>query len=111
LALWHPDGKLHSPLYDRVVFGRELGRLNDLQKKVTPGLRWSLLNWTFRESVIMIEWESSNTYGERVVSWRGVDKLTLKDGRILEEVVYVDTAPLHSMRLGRVLEPLMRVPI
>ncbi len=59
----------------------------------------------------MVEWESSNTYGERTVSWRGVDKLTLRDGRIQEEVVYLDTAPLHAMRLGRSLEPLVHVPL
>ena len=29
LALWHPDGVLHSPLYDRPVLGKELGRLAD----------------------------------------------------------------------------------
>ena len=27
LALWHPDGVLHSPLYDRPVAGKELSRL------------------------------------------------------------------------------------
>ena len=32
LALWHPDGVLHSPLYDRPVLGRELGRLTELVK-------------------------------------------------------------------------------
>ena len=29
LALWHPDGVLHSPLYDRPVAGKELGRLTE----------------------------------------------------------------------------------
>ena len=28
LALWHPDGVLHSPLYDRPVGGKELGRIH-----------------------------------------------------------------------------------
>ena len=30
LALWHPDGILRSPLYDRPVAGKELGRLTEL---------------------------------------------------------------------------------
>ena len=33
LALWHPDGVLHSPLYDRPVAGKELGRLTDLVRE------------------------------------------------------------------------------
>ena len=31
LALWHPDGVLHSPLYDRPVAGKELGRLTEME--------------------------------------------------------------------------------
>ena len=33
LALWHPDGVLHSPLYDRPVAGKELGRLTELVRE------------------------------------------------------------------------------
>jgi ketosteroid isomerase-like protein len=110
LALWHPEGELHSPIYDRVIYGRELGVLNELQKKATPALVWSLLSWAYRGNVVTVEWESSNRYGDRIVSWRGIDKLTLRNGRIQEEVVYVDTAPLHAMRLGMRLEPLVHMP-
>ena len=46
----------------------------------------------------------------RSFSFRGVDKLKLKDGRIIEERVYTDTAPLRALRDGRALEPLIVVP-
>ena len=36
LALWHPDGVLHSPLYDRPVAGKELGRLTELVRETAP---------------------------------------------------------------------------
>jgi ketosteroid isomerase-like protein len=110
LALWHPDGKLHSPFYDRVVAGRELGALNDLQRIQQPQLAWTLLGWTWRGDVVVIEWEVSNRFGEQTVRWRGVDKLTLRGGRIAEEVVYVDTAPLHALRGGRPVEALAPLP-
>ena len=110
LALWHPDGELRSPIYDRVIYGRELGLLNELQLKATPALVWELLSWTCRGDVIHIEWKSSNRYGERLVSWCGVDKMTLENGRIREEIVYVDTAPLQALRMGIALQPLIHVP-
>jgi len=110
LALWHPDGELRSPIYDRVIHGRELGLLNELQLKATPALVWELLSWTCRGDIIHIEWKSSNRYGERLVSWCGVDKMTLENGRIREEIVYVDTAPLQALRMGVALQPLIHVP-
>jgi hypothetical protein len=45
-----------------------------------------------------------------VFSWRGVDKLTLREGRIIEEVVYADTAPLQALRRGETFEALIRMP-
>src|SRR5688500_12663935 len=110
LALWHPEGKLHYPFASRVIRGDEIGKLNDLTKANAPHLTWKLLNWTSRGDVVVIEWESSNRYGERVVTWRGVDKLTLKDGRIIEEIVYADTAPLQAMRQGKPFEALIQFP-
>ena len=110
LALWHPEGKLHSPFYDRVVAGRELGALNDLQKAQLPDLVWTLLGWTGRDDVVVIEWEASNRYGEHTVCWRGVDKLTLRDGRIVEEIVYADTALLRALRVGKPVDPLVPLP-
>ena len=110
LALWHPEGKLHYPFASRVIGGDEIGKLNDLTKANTPHLTWKLLSWTARGDLVVIEWESSNRYGEQLVTWRGVDKLTLKDGKIIEEVVYADTAPLQAMRQGKPFEALIQFP-
>ena len=110
LRLWHPEGQLHYPFASRVIRGDEIGKLNDLTRQNTPDLTWKLLSWTHRGDVVTVEWESSNRYGERVVSWRGIDKLTLRDGRIIEEVVYADTAPLQAMRQGRRFDALIQFP-
>ena len=108
--LWHPEGKLHYPFASRVIRGDEIGKLNDLTKANAPHLTWKLLSWTSRGDVVVVEWESSNRYGEHVVTWRGVDKLTLKGGKIIEEVVYADTAPLQALRQGKPFEALIQVP-
>lgn len=110
LALWHPDGLLHYPFANRVIKGSELGMLTEFQNKGAPNLTWKLLGWTSRDDVVVIEWESSNRYGDQVITWRGVDRITLEDGRIREEVVYADTAPLQARRRGTTFEPLLQLP-
>jgi ketosteroid isomerase-like protein len=110
LALWHPDGQLHYPFANRVLKGCEIGMLNDLVTANAPHLTWTLVGWTSRGSVLVIEWESANRYGDRTLRWRGVDKLTLVDGRIIEEIVYTDTAPLQALRQGRSFDALIQLP-
>src|SRR5437588_9766742 len=87
LALWHPDGALNSPLFDRAIAGRELERLNDMQKEAAPDHVWQLIDWTHRGEVVIIEWQSTRIAAGQRFDWRGVDKFTLKDGKILEERV------------------------
>jgi ketosteroid isomerase-like protein len=55
LALWHPDGVLHSPLYDRPVLGREPGRLTDIVKERALDSVWQLLDWISRGCVVIVE--------------------------------------------------------
>lgn len=109
-AIWHPDGKLVYPFAGRTILGRELPLLNQITKANAPGLTWRMINWTSRHNVIVVEWESSNVYGARTVTWRGVDKITLENGRIREEVVYTDTAPFQAMRRGEIFAPLIPLP-
>lgn len=107
LALWHPDGVLHSPLYDHPVAGRELGRLTDIVRETAPDQVWQLLDWSSRGDVVIVEWQSTRVVGGRRFDWRGVDRFRLKEGRILEERVYMDTAPLRAARSGATLEPII----
>ena len=106
LALWHPDGILRSPLYDRPVAGKELGRLTELVKQTAPDHVWQLLDWTSRGDVVIIEWQTTRNVGGVRFEWRGVDKFRIKNGKIIEERVYTDTAPLRAFRKGEKLEPI-----
>lgn len=109
LALWHPDGLLQSPLYDRPVSGKEFGRLTELVRVAVPDLVWQLLDWTSRGDVVVIEWQTTRMIAGRRLDTRGVDKFRLRDGFIVEERVYTDTAPLRALRRGEALEPLVRL--
>ncbi len=108
-ALWHPDGILRWPFSDRPIAGSEIGRLNALLAAQAPDLVWTLLGWTWRGDVVVVEWENSRGAGNARVVWRGADKFTLRQGRIAEEIVYADTAPLRAMRSGAALEPMVRL--
>jgi hypothetical protein len=100
LALWHPEGRLYTPLVARPVLGAELTLLVESQKKAAPDFVWQLIGWTSRADVVVIEWQTSRYIAGKRFDWRGVDKIILRDGKILEERVYTDTAPLRALRSG-----------
>jgi ketosteroid isomerase-like protein len=106
LDLWHPEGLLHTPLVGRTVSGSELDRLLEVQTTAAPDFVWQLLDWTSRGDVVIIEWQTSRFVNGTRFSWRGVDKFRLKAGKIIEERVYCDTAPLRALRGGEALEPI-----
>ena len=111
LALWHADGVLHSPLYDRPVAGKEFGRLTDFVAAAAPDLVWQLLDWTARGDVVVVEWQTTRIVGGRRLDARGVDKFRLHQGKILEERIYTDTAPLRAARRGEAIEPLVKLTL
>jgi ketosteroid isomerase-like protein len=108
LALWHPEGRLDTPLVGRTVKGSELARLMEVQKEAAPDFVWQLLDWTSRGDVVIIEWQTTRIIHGARFDWRGVDKFRIKAGKIIEERVYTDTAPLRAARSGTVLEPITR---
>ncbi len=110
LALWHPEGQLHYPFANRVLKGSEIGMLNDLQNRqrapshLDAG-RLDVARECARDRMGKLEslWRS-------YVALARVDKLTVVDGRIVEEIVYADTAPLQAMRQGRSFDALIQLP-
>src|ERR1700738_2975603 len=108
LDLWHPEGLLHTPLVNRAIAGSELGRLLEAQTAAAPDFVWQLLDWTSRGDVVIIEWQTTRVVNGTRFSWRGVDKFRIRDGKIIEERVYCDTAPLRALRSGEMLEPITK---
>ena len=106
LELWHPDGTLHTPLLNRPIAGSELPRLLEVQTAAAPDFVWQLLDWTSRGDVVIIEWQTTRNVNGVRFEWRGVDKFRIRCGKIAEERVYSDTAPLRAFRSGEKLEPI-----
>jgi ketosteroid isomerase-like protein len=67
-----------------------------------------LLDWSARGDVVIIEWQTTRLINGTRFSWRGVDKFRFKNGKIIEERVYCDTAPLRALRSGEALEPITK---
>ena len=110
MEFWHPEGLLDTPLVNRRVKGSELGRLMEVQTAAAPDFVWQLLDWTSRGDVVIIEWQTTRNVGGVRFEWRGVDKFRIREGKIIEERVYSDTAPLRAFRKGETLEPITTLP-
>ena len=108
MELWHPDGLLDTPLVNRRVKGSELGRLMEVQTTAAPDFVWQLLDRTSRGNVVVIEWQTTRNVNGVRFEWRGVDKFRIRDGKIIEERVYSDTAPLRAFGKGETLEPITK---
>jgi ketosteroid isomerase-like protein len=108
LDLWHPEGTLNTPMVGRTVKGSELNCLMEVQKAAAPDFVWQLLDWTSRGDVVIVEWQTTRIINGVRFDWRGVDKFRIKAGKILEERVYCDTAPLRALRTGEALEPITK---
>ncbi len=72
-----------------------------------PDFVWQLLDWTSRGNVVIIEWQTTRHVNGVRFEWRGATTNSASgDGRIAEERVYSDTAPLRAFRSGEQLEPI-----
>jgi ketosteroid isomerase-like protein len=108
LDLWHPEGVLHTPMVGRTVAGSELKRLVETQTAAAPDFVWQLLDWTSRGDVVIVEWQTTRIVDGKRFDWRGVDKFRISAGKVIEERVYCDTAPLRALRTGETLEPVTK---
>ena len=104
-----PTARCTTPLVDRPVKGSELARLMEVQTASAPDFVWQLLDWTSRGNVVIIEWQTTRHVERRGVSTGAASTSSgFRDGKIAEEVVYSDTAPLRAFRSGEKLEPITK---
>ena len=99
-ALWQPDGRLFTPIVDRPVRPDELPKLVAAQTRMIPDLAWQLVDWAVRDDIVYVEWRVTQTLAGTALEWCGVDRFVMKDGRLVEERVYADTAPMRLLSGG-----------
>ena len=65
--------------------------------QMLPDFRLRILRWAPVADTVMIEWEGSASVAGRPLTWRGVDRISLRDGKTYEGQVYWDTRRVAEM--------------
>ncbi len=55
----------------------------EVQKAAAPDFVWQLLDWTSRDDVVIVEWQTTRNVDGARFEWRGVDKFRIRDGKII----------------------------
>src|SRR5688572_24610598 len=96
--MWHPDGVLHHPALGTPITGELVPFNNDFTKNAIPEFSWTLTRWASAGDTVFIEWRCQGRFGDEPMEWRGVDVMVVRDGKIAEERMYMDTYPLRRLR-------------
>ena len=95
--LWHADGVLHHPALDQPITGDLVPHNNDFTKRAIPEFSWKLTRWASAGDTVFLEWECRGRFGGELLEWRGVDVIVLRDGKVADERVYMDTYPIRRL--------------
>jgi hypothetical protein len=95
-TMWHRGGRLRHPALDREIDGTLVPRNNDRTKQL-PEFEWTLGRWASSGENVFLEWTAKAKIAGELRTWSGVDCMVVRDGRIVEEVVYFDTYFLRRL--------------
>ena len=59
-----------------------------------PDLKIKVIRWAPAGDAVMVEWRADATVQGKPISWTGVDRFNVRDGRMYEASVYWDTRGL-----------------
>jgi ketosteroid isomerase-like protein len=65
--------------------------------QMVPDLSLKVIRWAAAADTVMVEWQSSATVAGKALGWRGVDRVSLRDGKTYEGQVYWDTRGVAEM--------------
>jgi ketosteroid isomerase-like protein len=90
-----PEVRLVQPGMPTTV-GRQAFRESFVRPlfELIPDLHGTVEGWAVREDRIYIELRLEGTVGKRPVTIRTCDRITLRDGRVVERVAHLDSTPL-----------------
>lgn len=91
--LLHEDARLVQPLMpearSRAAYADAMRRL----LAVMPDLHGRTHRWGPTEDGVLIEHTLAGTLGGKALSWDLTDRITLRDGRVVERIAYFDPLP------------------
>jgi ketosteroid isomerase-like protein len=69
-----------------------------------PGFRLDVLQWAPIGDTVMIEWQAHADIAGKPLTWRGIDRISLRDGKTYEGQVFYDTRAVAEMLAAAVAE-------
>jgi uncharacterized protein (TIGR02246 family) len=103
--LYRPDATVLGPQTRRTIGRDELIQNVARMPTLLPGFHYTVRRWAAKDETLLLEWAVTATVAGETVAWEGVDVFTLREGRVLAEVIYFDSLPLWER-----LDPSMRRP-
>jgi ketosteroid isomerase-like protein len=99
--LLHDDAHLVQPLMpdarSRAAYATAMRRL----LAVMPDLHGRTCRWAQTTDGVLIEHTLAGTLGGKALSWDLADRITLRDGRVVERIAYFDPLPVLLAVLTR----------
>ena len=105
-----PDARLVQPLSRTFQGPGALRAMADSLFEAIPDLRGETLRWGETDDGVMIELRLYGTYGGRPIEWVTLDRVVIRDGRVIERRAYFDPAPIVVAMLLRPLTTLKLLP-
>lgn len=99
--LLHEDAHLLQPLMGEVRSRASYAQAMHRLLAVMPDLHGRTLRWGQTEDGVLIEHTLAGTLGGKPLSWDLTDRITLRDGRVVERIAYFDPLPLLLAVLTR----------
>ena len=94
--LWTEDGTLLHPGMEKPLPADKIADYVQSLQKVAPDIRLEVDRWAAKGPDVLIEWTIRATWQDDEVSWKGVDRFTLRGDRAIEGIAYFDTLPLWA---------------
>jgi ketosteroid isomerase-like protein len=66
-------------------------------KTRVPDLRLEVVRWAISGDAVFVEWTASVRVGDRALSWRGIDRVRLRDERTYEGEAFWDTRRAETL--------------
>ena len=100
-ALLHEHARLVQPLLPEVSSREAYAEAMRRLLAVMPDLRGHTRRWGPTEDGVLIEHTLTGTLAGKPLSWDLTDRITLRDGRVVERIAYFDPLPLLLAVLTR----------
>jgi hypothetical protein len=89
--LKHPDTQNLIPPMTKPANRQEVVEFFRTQLTRVPDFKLEVIRWAPTGDTVMIEWEATARIKETPLTWRGIDRVSLRDGRTYAGQVFWDT--------------------